>query len=223
MKLKSALIGVVSLLSFNAHAGFVDLRSGDSYPGGKAQSAAPATEAGSATAVSGMGRDVPLKDAVDQILKTQGKDYKTVIPPGFEDKLVSWQGGDEWPVVLDKAVRTIGLRTEIDWAKRQVLLSQLPPEKESKPAAPAPKFQVKREDGYIAKSLDRWTKQAGWQLVWDAGMDLVVEADAEFSGSFEEAVSSLFSGLSEFRIPLKATLYGGNRVLRVTKMEGTTK
>ncbi|PRP68503.1 hypothetical protein BUE93_22140 [Chromobacterium amazonense] len=83
--------------------------------------------------------------------------------------------------------------------------------------APAESWVVSPADGTIRRALNRWAAQAGWQLHWEAGVDLPVTVSAAFSGSFRDAVQGLFGSLSAAEVNLTALLYNGNRVVRVVE------
>lgn len=85
------------------------------------------------------------------------------------------------------------------------------------------KYEVLDTDQTLSKTLERWGKSAGWVLVWDTDFDLMLAAKATYQGSFEDAIRSVFAELSQSRVPLKATMYSANKVLRVTKFEGVSK
>lgn len=85
------------------------------------------------------------------------------------------------------------------------------------------KYEVFESDQTLSKTLERWGKTAGWVLVWDTDFDLMLAAKASYQGSFEDAIQSVFAELSQSRVPLKATMYTANKVLRVTKFEGVSK
>lgn len=83
--------------------------------------------------------------------------------------------------------------------------------------APAESWLVSPADGTIRLALNRWASQAGWQLHWEAGVDLPVTVSASFAGSFRDAVQGLFGSLSAAEVNLTALLYNGNRVIRVVE------
>lgn len=85
------------------------------------------------------------------------------------------------------------------------------------------KYEVLEADQTLSKTLERWGRSAGWVLVWDTDFDLMLAAKASYQGSFEDAIQSVFAELSHSRVPLKATMYSANKVLRVTKFEGVSK
>lgn len=72
-------------------------------------------------------------------------------------------------------------------------------------------------DGTLRNALQSWAEKAGWQLHWEASVDVPITVSATFHGDFREAVKRLFSALSASDVALNALLYTGNNVLRVTE------
>lgn len=86
------------------------------------------------------------------------------------------------------------------------------------PAKPAEApWVISPTDVTLRRALSKWVTRAGWQLVWDASVDVPINVDAKFNGDFTAAVKSLFQSLSAADVTLSAVLYSGNRVLRVTE------
>ncbi|MDN7673701.1 toxin co-regulated pilus biosynthesis Q family protein [Burkholderia oklahomensis] len=83
------------------------------------------------------------------------------------------------------------------------------------PPVPLPVWDVRASDGTIRGVLSRWTRTAGWQLVWDAPVDFSIDAQATLRGSFEDALQALVASLGRTSTPIQAILYQGNHVLRV--------
>ncbi len=72
-------------------------------------------------------------------------------------------------------------------------------------------------DVTLRRALGRWAAKAGWQLVWEASVDVPINVNATFEGDFRTAVKRLFQSLSAADVNLTGMLYAGNRVLRVTE------
>lgn len=64
-----------------------------------------------------------------------------------------------------------------------------------------------------------WGRQAGWDVVYQANYLYSLEAGGTFTGSFEDAVSTLLTGFEHASPPLVGKLYSGNRVLVITSQE----
>lgn len=218
---------LAALLPLAAQAGFVDLEP-ESYAGGADGKGAvnPAKNRKEASGTDGPGgavgfaTEMPLHIALRQILDSAGAKFELVIPDGLREVKVSWTADGSWPKVLEKALEPAGLVADIRWSENKIYLAaKKPPVPEVAP----PTFDIRKADNFVSTTLDRWAKDAGWQLVWDTDVDLVVDADSEYSGSFEVAVETLFGELSLSKVPLKATLFEGNKVIRVGRYEGANK
>lgn len=84
------------------------------------------------------------------------------------------------------------------------------------PAA-AQTWTITPAEGTLRTALQAWAEKAGWQLHWEAGVDVPITVSATFTGDFRTAVKALFSALSASEVALNALLYSGNNVLRVTE------
>lgn len=78
--------------------------------------------------------------------------------------------------------------------------------------------------GWVAMSgaslkgtLEGWGRVAGWSVVWDSDVDYILESSASFPGDFEEAVGRLVDAIYIDKPEIEATLYSGNRVLRIQR------
>ena len=70
-------------------------------------------------------------------------------------------------------------------------------------------------DGSLRTVMQRWSQAAGWQLVWELPVDFAIEARADVSGDFEDAVAKVVKSMENSDMPMKAVFYRGNKVLRV--------
>lgn len=80
------------------------------------------------------------------------------------------------------------------------------------------KWIVNAADSSARKTLDQWSKEANWDLVWNASNDVVIEANAEFSGDFPTAVTKLLDAISGADVKLVGAIYTDNNVLVVTEI-----
>lgn len=76
---------------------------------------------------------------------------------------------------------------------------------------------VSPTDVTVRRVLVKWVARAGWQLVWDASVDVPVTVSASINGDFKSAVKRLFLSLSAADVNLSVLMYSGNKVLRVTE------
>ncbi|WP_456293253.1 toxin co-regulated pilus biosynthesis Q family protein [Pseudomonas sp. AK106] len=86
------------------------------------------------------------------------------------------------------------------------------------PPKPIPEqWMLNTSDVTLRRALGKWAAKAGWQLVWDASVDVPINVTATFEGDFRSAVKRLFQSLSAADVNLTGMLYAGNKVLRVTE------
>ncbi len=92
-----------------------------------------------------------------------------------------------------------------------------PPEKktDTPPGEPAQTWEISPSDRTLNTTLARWSASAGWQLVWDMEVDYPIETRAVLQGTFQEAVATVAQSLAAASVPVQATFYDGNRVLRI--------
>jgi hypothetical protein len=88
------------------------------------------------------------------------------------------------------------------------------------PVVVAPKpvqtWSVTVADKSVRALLERWSKSAGYQLVWEISVDLELNANATMTGSFEDALTSVLASLKNSDYPIEAMIYD-NKVVRMVK------
>lgn len=90
--------------------------------------------------------------------------------------------------------------------------------KAAQPIQPLPEqWVIAASDTTLRRALNKWAVKAGWQLVWEASVDVPINVTASFEGDFRTAVKRLFQSLSAADVNLNGMLYAGNKVLRVTE------
>lgn len=85
---------------------------------------------------------------------------------------------------------------------------------------PTQTWEISPSDRTLNTTLARWSANAGWQLVWDMEVDYPVETRAVLQGTFQEAVATVAQSLAGASVPVQATFYEGNRVLRIVAKGG---
>lgn len=83
----------------------------------------------------------------------------------------------------------------------------------SSPASPAESWEL--QPGSLKSQLTEWASRAGYQLVWNAGSDLDMETQAQFHGTFVEALKKAFDGLQSSGHAWRVRLYQANKVMEV--------
>lgn len=177
----------------------------------------------------GQGRNVALSDMLPVVVPHDFRVDTGNVDPALP---VSWNGGLPWDTVLTNALAPLpDVHLTFDWNARTVALSRAaardaapaakPPLDPASPPVSVPRADpswiVSPSDGTLRHALSKWAAQAGWQLVWDASVDVPVTVSASFDGDFRHAVKALFSSLSAADVNLSGIMYTGNRVLRVTE------
>jgi hypothetical protein len=177
----------------------------------------------------GKGRNVALSDMLPVVVPHNFHVDTSHIDPSLP---VTWNGGLPWDTVLTNALAPLpDVHLTFDWNARTVTVYRdsaqgaatgpaTAPAPASAPtglARPDPSWIVSPSDGTLRHALAKWAAQAGWQLVWDASVDVPVTVSASFDGDFRYAVKALFSSLSAADVNLSGLMYSGNRVLRVTE------
>lgn len=61
-------------------------------------------------------------------------------------------------------------------------------------------------------TLAEWASKSGWTVVWESEYDYRIEAGANFSGDFQEAVTAIVTAMSEARPAITVDFYKGNNV-----------
>lgn len=181
----------------------------------------------------GFGRDEPVFDALRALLPggyTLSYDVKLAPKP------VSWRGGAPRTEVIQKVLMQAGYRGHLEGMELvvepgQVLASSapmvLPAADPQRPSAlnasltpvppgtdPAGQWSASESDVNLRLALKHWTERANWQLVWDYGEDVPLNAGDTTNGSFKDAVRHLLSSTEMSDTPLKPCFYS-NSVVRV--------
>lgn len=80
-------------------------------------------------------------------------------------------------------------------------------------------WQIKQNDT-LRSTLQAWTAEAGWQLVWDFPWDYGMSAGASFSGPLDVAVEQVINHLHyDAGKPIGAQISMGNKVIRIIAVE----
>lgn len=169
------------------------------------------------SAVRGMGRDITMRDALMQIIPSQYQIYNDGVSM---DSLVTWAGDKDWTKPLHDVVRQAGISAVVNWEERSITLTNAVSDAMARRAGvPQGSWSILRADAFLSKTLVRWGKAAGWQVSWDASNDFPVTVEANFSGSFEDAVTHVVNAISGTDYPIKATFHSNN-VVQITRYTG---
>lgn len=75
-------------------------------------------------------------------------------------------------------------------------------------------WRVEIADMNVRRVIERWSRSAGMQVIYEATKDVDVGATAAFSGTYEHALQQLLAAIETSEMPLRACLYA-NAVARV--------
>ncbi len=82
-----------------------------------------------------------------------------------------------------------------------------------------PIWHITESDPTLHNLLDKWARSAGWTLVWKVGGDYSISAKATLEGSLDQVVNQVLASIQSSDMPLVATLYEGNKVIKIDTKE----
>ncbi|MBO4301487.1 MAG: toxin co-regulated pilus biosynthesis Q family protein [Desulfovibrio sp.] len=71
--------------------------------------------------------------------------------------------------------------------------------------------------GLLRSQVERWAQLAGYLLIWKVSRDYYLQSPVEFTGTFQTALTKLFTGMQQRGNALRAIIYKGNNVVLVTE------
>lgn len=80
---------------------------------------------------------------------------------------------------------------------------------------PIPTWTLSPSDRMLRTALSKWSKQAGWQLIWTVKADYPITTSWVLQGSFESAVNQVLQATQMQDTPLFANMYDANKVLEI--------
>ncbi len=69
--------------------------------------------------------------------------------------------------------------------------------------------------GSLRENLHKWARSVNWSLAWGSQHDYHIKHSTSFHGTLSDAVNRVLEHYRNAPIPLKATFYSGNKVLRI--------
>jgi hypothetical protein len=81
---------------------------------------------------------------------------------------------------------------------------------------PVQTWSVTVADRSVRTLLERWAKTAGYQMSWEIPVDLELNANANMTGSFEDALTAVLASLKNSEYPIETIIYDNN-VVRMVK------
>jgi len=208
---------LLALTSMSALAGFVN-ETGNSNPFDGSDQVKVFGGQKTSDVVVGIGREVPLAEAVSQIVP-RGYTAKFLGVERWQGIKLSWQGGRVWIDVLRDALKpTPEISAEVDSDLRVVTFR---PTAEGQRAivdttvAAETEWQIRVEDRTLKEAIVRWAKMSGWQLVWEIPFEYPVGAAATIKGSFEQALETVIKSMQGAEVQPQVKFYTGNHVVRI--------
>jgi hypothetical protein len=80
-------------------------------------------------------------------------------------------------------------------------------------------WSIEQSEKRLSSALERWAQQAGWQLVWEADRDFVIESNLHLEGEFLKAVGTVMQSLSKTDYPLQARANSATLTLRISRYQ----
>ena len=104
------------------------------------------------------------------------------------------------------------------------MMAAVPQGEKAKTATPEEKkpevWVASKSMGSVKSVISDWANKAGWQLSWEIQSDYPIIADANFSGSFTDAVTSIAKSMENNQLPIRVIFYDQNKVLRIVAAGG---
>lgn len=221
MKKSITIAIVVAALSQQSFAGYVDESANPlGVPAEKQHISI--TGSGRPEVVHGFGKDIPLADALNQIIPRTYSVRTFGISEGIR---VTWQGGRDWVDVLSEATAGIeGLQINIDKDGRYVTLRKVTnatkasPEMRVVSGAKTATWKLV-PDKPLHEQLEQWAYQSGWTFRWNVKKSWIVPAAAEFPGPFDRALEDVVRSLYRQGHPLVLKLWEGNHVAEIVEAD----
>jgi predicted transcriptional regulator len=128
-------------------------------------------------------------------------------------KITATEAPADFAQCAAKAAASVAAAKQV--VQAQQVTAVTPEVKKPSPVAPVKKnFAVKLTDGTIYGALQRWSKESGWQLSWEAERDFAVNLEATYEGDYETSIGQLMETLGRSQYPLRACTFD-NKVVRV--------
>jgi hypothetical protein len=72
-------------------------------------------------------------------------------------------------------------------------------------------------DKRLSVAIARWSQIAGWQLVWEAERDFVIDSDLNLYGDYLKSIDTVMQSLANTDYPLQAKANSSTRTLRINR------
>jgi hypothetical protein len=78
-------------------------------------------------------------------------------------------------------------------------------------------WSIETSDATLSNTLSRWCRQEKWQLIWEAERDFPILVNMRLKGSFQSAILTVMTSLTDTDYPLQAVLHSDTRVIRIVR------
>lgn len=134
-------------------------------------------------------------------------------PPSVRRDLVL---GIEW-VRSPRAVLNVNPPSRLSKEERATYAAPIEMEPRPHDDQDSKEWSLQPSDKYVSLALLRWAQQAGWQMVWEAERDFVIESSLHLSGDFLNAVGAVMLSLADTDYPLQARANSATLTLRINR------
>lgn len=132
------------------------------------------------------------------------------------------RAGESWVSALERWLTQEQMTAKIDWTQRKFYLrNSSSGGMQGFGAGDIRMWSVMPNDIRLENTLERWAKESGYKLVWDADRHILISAGDQFSGTITEAINRLLSSpaIRESDYPLEAVIYNNTPpVIRITRL-----
>lgn len=78
-------------------------------------------------------------------------------------------------------------------------------------------WAVQFSDGTVRRMLQRWSSEAGYQLLWDVPRDYPIEVEMNLHGTFRDVVWMVAKSLAITDAPVQANINSDIRLIRIVR------
>jgi Toxin co-regulated pilus biosynthesis protein Q len=78
-------------------------------------------------------------------------------------------------------------------------------------------WRLSPADKRLSAAIARWSQIAGWQLVWEAERDFVIDSDLNLYGDFLKSIDTVMQSLANTDYPLQAKANNSTKTLRINR------
>lgn len=80
-------------------------------------------------------------------------------------------------------------------------------------------WEMKLSDKTVKKTFQRWAKEAGWQLIWNANVDFPISAEMQIEGDFDYAINEVCRASQYTNDKIIGEFHPKNKVIVITTQD----